>query len=552
MILISMISPGALRLPDVQQNISCSWWVLQGWTVKSSTAVFHGMFGLEMPRRLSSKAVNQTAKGSCHCSCQHLGIHWLTGHHFGKMLFTGWLAIYMVCRTHLTSGQRKSLVDSPVSTTWGMISTGCCFWSMTTATKSWVSLSAMWTISMASTGRTMTLVRSIRNSSGASCSFSRLTSLRLSKELCYKLNKENRVVLHITMKKFLETVEPYELPRGRMKQPEVLTPDEQKEFRSIAGCLQWLGSQTRPDVSPAISLCNHGQQTTIHDLKALAETLQHAKNTQELGLVIQDVPVNKESVLMTYTDASWANAAHSTSQMGILVALTTPDVTSKITKGALLDWRSARSPRVCRSTLASEASAADEGSDRSAYLNMMLSEILFCEPAHRAGCRLDNLQATDAKSLYDALLAVNSTLTDKRSLVNIRAIQETLSPKQTRWIPTHLMHADGLTKMNPILRDNLLRWLQFPTIQVIESPKVQKEKDEWQFRSTDCMAGWTFDDAFHHGIWSKGSSSLISFVCWKRPRPLCSLAMCHWACSSVFTGFDKSNTSGCRCLWREN
>lgn len=302
------------------------------------------------------------------------------------------------------------------------------------------------------------------------------------KELCYKLNKENRVVLHISMKKFLETVEPYELPRGRMKQPEVLTPDEQKEFRSIAGCLQWLGSQTRPDVSPAISLCNHGQQTTIHDLKALAETLQHAKNTQELGLVIQDVPVNKESVLMTYTDASWANAAHSTSQMGILVTLTTPDVTSKVTKAALLDWRSARSPRVCRSTLASEASAADEGSDRSAYLNMMLSEILFCEPAHRAGCRLDNLQATDAKSLYDALLAVNSTLTDKRSLVNIRAIQETLGPKQTRWIPTDLMHADGLTKMNPILRDNLLRWLQYPTIQVIETPadrsKVQKKIDE--------------------------------------------------------------------------
>ena len=312
MIPISMISPGALRLPDAQQNISCSWWVLQGWTVKSSTAVFHGMFGLEMPRRLSFKAVNQTANGSCHCSCQHLGIHWLTGHHFGKMLFTGWLAIYMVCQMHRTFGRKKSLVDSPVWDMWGTISIRCCSWNLTTPTKSCLSSSATWTISMASTGRTMTLVKSIGNSSGASCSFSRLTSLRLSngKELCYKLNKENRVVLHITMKKFLETVEPYELPRGRMKQPEVLTSDEQKEFRSIAGCLQWLGSQTRPDVSPAISLCNHGQQTTIHDLKTLAETLQHAKNTQELGLVIQDVPVNKESVLMTYTDASWANAAH--------------------------------------------------------------------------------------------------------------------------------------------------------------------------------------------------------------------------------------------------
>ena len=299
------------------------------------------------------------------------------------------------------------------------------------------------------------------------------------KELCYKLNKENRVTLHITMTKFLETVEPYVMPKGRLKQPEVLSADEQKEFRSIAGCLQWLGSQARPDVSPAISLSNHGLKTTIHDLRTLAETLQHAKDTKEYGMVIQDVPVNKDSVLMTYTDASWANSAHSTSQMGILITLTTPDVVNKVTKGAILDWRSARSPRVCRSTLASEASAADEGADRSAFINMMLSEILYSEPAHRAGCRLDNLQGTDSKSLYDALLAVNSTLTDKRSLVNIRAIQETLGPKQTRWIPTTLMHADGLTKLNSNLRDNLLRWLQYPTIQITDGmAKVQKEKDQ--------------------------------------------------------------------------
>ena len=197
-------------------------------------------------------------------------------------------------------------------------------------------------------------------------------------------------------------------------------------------------------------------------------------------MVIQDVPVNKDSVLMTYTDASWANSAHSTSQMGILITLTTPDVVNKVTKGAILDWRSARSPRVCRSTLASEASAADEGADRSAFINMMLSEILYSEPAHRAGCRLDNLQGTDSKSLYDALLAVNSTLTDKRSLVNIRAIQETLGPKQTRWIPTTLMHADGLTKLSPVLRFNLLKWLQDPTIQLTDgsTTKVQKEKDQ--------------------------------------------------------------------------
>ena len=299
------------------------------------------------------------------------------------------------------------------------------------------------------------------------------------KELTFVKNDQGRFVLKITMTKFLETVEPYQLPRGRLQKPEVLTADEQREFRSIAGCLQWLGSQARPDISPAISLCNHGQQTTIHDLRALAEALQHAKDTSELGMVIQDVPLNKQSVLMTYTDASWANAAYSASQMGILILVTTPEATSQITKGAIVDWRSARTPRVCRSTLASEACAADEGSDRSDYLNLMISELLYHRPSHLVGCRLDRLQATDAKSLYDAIVATNPSLSEKRSLVNIRAIQECLTPQQTRWIPTQIQWADGLTKLSPTLRCRLLGWLQHPYIQLVDKGREDpKEKDE--------------------------------------------------------------------------
>lgn len=295
------------------------------------------------------------------------------------------------------------------------------------------------------------------------------------KELTFVKNDKGRFVLNITMQKFLDTVDSYQMPRGRLQKSELLTAEEQREFRSIAGCLQWLGSQARPDVSPAISLCNHGQQTTIHDLRSLAETLQHAKDTSNLGMVIQDVPFNKHSVLMTYTDASWANAAHSASQMGVLILVTTPDVTSKTAKGAIVDWRSARSPRVCRSTLAAEACAADEGSDRSDYLNLMMSELFYNEPSHVVGCRLDRLQATDAKSLYDAIIATNPSLSEKRSLVNIRAIQECLTPQQTRWIPTEIMWADGLTKLSPTLRWRLLQWLQNPKIQLIEDEDPKKK-----------------------------------------------------------------------------
>ena len=187
-----------------------------------------------------------------------------------------------------------------------------------------------------------------------------------------------------------------------------------------------------------------------------------------------DVPVTKASVVLTYTDSSWANAHNSSSQFGVITVLTTAQATQTITKGSVLDWRSGRSSRVCRSTLAAEASAADEGSDRAAYLNMMLSELLYNEPAHRIGCRLANLQATDAKSLYDCIVAEGKTTSDKRSMVNIRAIQETVAPWAMRWVPTQVMWADGLTKVDPVLRERFRAWLQEPLCQLREDAKTRK------------------------------------------------------------------------------
>ena len=128
---------------------------------------------------------------------------------------------------------------------------------------------------------------------------------------------------------------------------------------------------------------------------------------------------------------------------------------------------------MCRSTLAAEATAADEGSDRAAYLNMLLSPILYQQPAHRVGCKLSYLQVTDAKSLYDTIVSPNPSLSDKRSLVNIRAIQETVSPQQVHWVPTYLMFADGLTKISATLRQTMTEWLQAPFVKLTdgEGPK---------------------------------------------------------------------------------
>ena len=138
--------------------------------------------------------------------------------------------------------------------------------------------------------------------------------------------------------------------------------------------------------------------------------------------------------------------------------------TQKTSPAAVLDWRSSRSTRVCRSTLAAEACAADDACDRGSYVNLFLGEILYNVPAHRCQNKLLHLHVVDAKSLYDVVLSETPNLTDKRSLVNVRAIQEVISGEQMRWVPTHLQWADGLTKQSEELQIKTHLWLQSPHV----------------------------------------------------------------------------------------
>ena len=290
------------------------------------------------------------------------------------------------------------------------------------------------------------------------------------------VQEKGRFKYQVTQTAFIDGMDSGRLPRGRSKEDERLTPSEWQEFRSISGSLQWLSSQTRPELGPVVSLSNKGKETTFHDLKRLYETVEYVRSTRKVGITYQDVPFDRSSTLVTFSDSSWANNSTSLkSQFGLLILLTRPQVTEVPMAGTLLDWRSGRSSRVCRSTLAAEACASDEGADRAAMANYVISETLYNEPAFRVGLRVHSLLVTDAKSLYDCVVAENPNLSDKRSLVNIRSVQETVSPRQMHWVPTELMRADALTKLDSSLLVEFTKWLMKPIIQLKELGFGQKK-----------------------------------------------------------------------------
>ncbi|CAJ1393380.1 unnamed protein product, partial [Effrenium voratum] len=119
-------------------------------------------------------------------------------------------------------------------------------------------------------------------------------------------------------------------------------------------------------------LANKGKETATADLATLYSAIGCAKETSKQGLVFQDVPINKATVV-------WANAVNCSSQQGVLTLLTTPHCSQVTAKANLVDWKSNRSARVCRSTLAAEAMACDDSVDRAYFTNIILYELLHAE-----------------------------------------------------------------------------------------------------------------------------------------------------------------------------
>ena len=107
------------------------------------------------------------------------------------------------------------------------------------------------------------------------------------KELNLKRSSDGSLRLHVTQSKFMDNTDGGKLQKGRITQGGPLTTAEQTEFRSMTGSLQWLASQTRPEISAWVSLANKGSETTPSELASLYKTLEFCRETKDSGLVFQ-------------------------------------------------------------------------------------------------------------------------------------------------------------------------------------------------------------------------------------------------------------------------
>ena len=98
--------------------------------------------------------------------------------------------------------------------------------------------------------------------------------------------------------------------------------------------------------------------------------------------------------------------------------------------------------------------------DAGYYIGIFLSECL--DISYRATknpdhCLIQVKPVTDCRSLYDALRKQVFSTTERRVMVDLASIRETIggggeTDDPLRWVPTRLQWADGLTKRDPKLR----------------------------------------------------------------------------------------------------
>ena len=277
----------------------------------------------------------------------------------------------------------------------------------------------------------------------------------------------------LNQEKFIRATSVTAIPKWRTSTPNSnLLKSEMTELRSVGGCLHWVVGQTRPDLAAGTSLHMSGTPT-VTNLLELNKLLKEAKASEGWALRFRPIDLEKARIVV-FSDSSFANAEGLRSQAGYLVFVTGDQVCSvEGDVASLVDWRSHKIKRQCRSTLAAETMSLDAAVDSGLYTRELLAEMLVADyvPAQSGRLPPDFLPmhaATDCRSLYDLLVKDGSlsTTQEKRLAIDLGGLRETAAEfdeqceqltETYKWVDTKSQLADHLTKPKPpmLLRELL-------------------------------------------------------------------------------------------------
>lgn len=227
--------------------------------------------------------------------------------------------------------------------------------------------------------------------------------------------------------------------------------EEVAELRKISGQINWVATQSRPDV--AFDNCvigNSIKNATVTTAKMLNKVIRKLRS-EEVSLLFPSKMDLDSCEIICFCDSGFANLPDCGSQEGIITFLIDQ-------KGyyCIIAWYSKRIKRVVNSSLAAECLAAVDAAETSILLRAKLTELLC--PSDRT-IRISLL--SDSKSLVDNVHS-STSVDNKRLQIDVAILREMVQKgeiSQFRWISTKHQVANALTK-NGASSDYLLRILR--------------------------------------------------------------------------------------------
>ncbi|CAK9107120.1 unnamed protein product [Durusdinium trenchii] len=272
--------------------------------------------------------------------------------------------------------------------------------------------------------------------------------------------------IEVSMRAYHENMQPVSVPIHRKKQLDAqLTPSEHRQLRAILGSLQWVVAQVRWDMGYQLSVLQ-GEPPVVKTLLRANALVRLMK--QDAGFKLKFGPMCLDGAgILVVSDASLGNVTRSGgadgsiftkvfSQAAYLVLVGDRDLMEgREGKFGVLDSRSHRLSRVCRSTFGAELLGSEEAFDAGLFCRGLFAEAQGFDVLRGDSCYAGSVPlglVSDAKDVFDKSVSDTPTYGSQKSLAfSVAWIREVLRKDCTRihWTSTENMLIDcGTKEMN--------------------------------------------------------------------------------------------------------
>lgn len=240
----------------------------------------------------------------------------------------------------------------------------------------------------------------------------------------------------ISQNEYAQEIDEIEIDPSRLKEHnEPLNEEEKSSLRSVIGQLNWLSTQTRPDIAYDVcDLSTNLKDGSVSLLKQANRVIKRAK-LRDVNLHYPKMNLNNLSV-ECHADASHGNLKGGGSQGGMFIEVRSGDYSCPV------EWQSKKLRRAAKSTLAAETIAMVESMENAIYISSLLKEILSSSTGDiPINCFTDNY------SLFQTAHSTTS-ISDKRLRIELAILREALNREDVTlsWVKSQEQLADCLTK----------------------------------------------------------------------------------------------------------